>query len=67
MDLTYPVESEEADILTKTIPSKRVPDWDVVVQALQLDVAFSGSAAVVGVPDPRVSLPDEGVEQEVGD
>jgi hypothetical protein len=67
MDLAYPVESEEADVFTKTIPGKRVPDWDVVVEALKLDVAFSDSAALVGVPDRRVPLPDEGVAQRPGD
>ncbi len=67
MDLAYPVESEEADVFPKTIPRERVPDRDVVVEALKLDVAFGHLAMLVGVPDPRVPLPDEGVEQRSGD
>ncbi len=67
MNLRYPVESEEADILTKAIPGKRVPHRDVVVEALKFDVAFRGTAALVGVLDSRVSLPDEGIEQQSGD
>jgi hypothetical protein len=67
VDLAYPVESEEADVLTKAIPGERVPDWDVVVEALKLDAAFSDLASLVGVPDRRVPLSSEGVEQRPGD
>jgi hypothetical protein len=61
------VNAEGPDVVAEVVPGQCVPDGEVVVEVLRLDVAVGDGAVPVEVGDPDEPLMQEGVQQRSGD